>query len=84
MNMDKINHKGEGTAVVRIPKELDAWLSEVAAETGRTKTYYVTAALEQLLEDMMDGELALQALEASKGKPRVTLDELEKELGLDR
>ncbi len=75
--------RGNGTAVVRIPKELDDWLTEVAQETGRTKTYYVTAALEQMLEDMLDGEMALKAERESEGMPRIKLEDLAKKLGLD-
>lgn len=78
------NEKGGGTAVVRIPKELDDWLTDIAHKTGRTKTYYATEALERFLEDMEDGELALKAIRESEGMPTITLDELAKKLGLDR
>jgi RHH-type rel operon transcriptional repressor/antitoxin RelB len=82
--MKQTNEKGGGTAVVRIPKELDDWLTDIAHKTGRTKTYYATAALERMLEDMEDGELALQAERESEGMPNISLDELAKKLGLGR
>lgn len=81
--MKTTHNKGEGTAVVRIPKELNDWLTDIAHKTGRTKTFYATAALERFLEDMEDGELALQVERESKGMPRISLEDLAKKLGVD-
>lgn len=78
------NMKGGGTAVVRIPKELDDWLTDIAEQTGRTKTFYAREALERYLEDFEDGTLAMAAEKASEGKKRISLEDLERQLSMAR
>ncbi len=70
---------------VRISEEHDRRLARLADLTGRSKTYYVREAIEQFLEDREDRYIALQRLEeAKRGKTEtISLDELEKELGLE-
>jgi len=47
---------------VRLPKEIETRLGSLASMTGRTKTYYVKRAISELLEDMEDTFLAIEAL----------------------
>ncbi|HEV2562793.1 MAG TPA: hypothetical protein VGT78_11705 [Rhizomicrobium sp.] len=70
------------TSVVRISRALDEKLTELAAKTGRQKSYYASKAIAEYLEDREDYLLAVAAYEESKGKRRYTLDEVEKRLGL--
>ncbi len=65
---------------VRIEKELEAKLDSLARKTGRTKSYYVREAVRQYLEDREDYLKALAVLE--RNEPTITLDELERRLGL--
>lgn len=65
---------------VRISKELDDRLKNLADKTSRSKSYYVKMAIEQLLEDQEDYLVALAAYE-KKGK-RYSAKEVEKILGL--
>lgn len=67
---------------IRLPEEIEARLTELAAKTGRTKTFYVREAILQHLDEMEDKYLAINRLENS-GK-RWTLEELEQEVDLDR
>ncbi len=65
---------------VRISKELDDRLKNLADKTSRSKSYYVKMAIEQLLEDQEDYLVALAAYE-KKGK-RYSANDVEKMLGL--
>jgi RHH-type transcriptional regulator, rel operon repressor / antitoxin RelB len=67
---------------VRLDPEMEAELSKLAAETGRSKSYYMKEALASFLEDRADYLLALAALE--RQEPRTSLADLRKELGLER
>ena len=60
---------------IRLPEEIEARLTELAAKTGRTKTFYVREAILQHLDEMEDKYLAINRLENS-GK-RWALEELE-------
>lgn len=64
---------------IRIPDNLGKRLGVLAIKTGRTKSYYVRAALEEKLEELEDYFLAMQALEnVETGKSRVwTHEEVE-------
>ncbi len=66
---------------VRLGDEIERRLEALAKLTGRTKTYYIKQAVIEKLEDMEDIYMAERALE-NPGK-RATLEELERELGLD-
>ena len=66
---------------LRLPAEIEKRLDELAARTGRTKSFYAREAILEHLGDLEDGYLALDRLERSRG--RVSLRELEEELGLD-
>ena len=67
---------------VRLPEEIENRLADLAAKTGRTKTYYAREAILEHLDEMEDRYLAIDRLE-NRGK-RWTLDDLEQELDLVR
>jgi RHH-type rel operon transcriptional repressor/antitoxin RelB len=72
------------TNVVRISRSLNDRLDALAAKTGRRKTYFASKAIERYLEDQEDYMFAVAAYEESKGKKTYSLEEVMKELGLDR
>jgi RHH-type transcriptional regulator, rel operon repressor / antitoxin RelB len=53
---------------IRLEPELEDKLESLAKETGRSKSYYAREAIRQYLEDR---------------EPTISLDELERRLGLD-
>ena len=65
---------------VRLPIDIEKKLDQLAAKTNRTKSYYVRKAIEEFLEDEADYLLAMERIQ--KNNPRISLDELEKKLGL--
>ena len=67
---------------VRLPEEIENRLADLAAKTGRTKTFYAREAILEHLDEMEDRYLAIDRLE-NRGK-RWTLDDLEQELDLVR
>ena len=67
---------------VRLDPTMEAKLSKLAAETGRSKSYYVKQAIQEFLEDREDYLLGIAALE--RAEPRTKLADVRKELGLDR
>jgi len=67
---------------VRLDSSTEDKLSNLARETGRSKSYYVKQAIEGYLEEREDYLLALAVLE--RNEPRKSLAEMRKELGLER
>lgn len=69
---------------IRLPEDIEKRLEALAKATGRSKTYYVRAALIEKLEDMEDLYLAEAVMEriASGEEKTYTLAEVERELGL--
>lgn len=67
---------------IRLESELENQLNKLAEETGRSKTYFVREAIKNYLQDRSDYLLALKRLE--EAGPRVSLEEVERELGLAR
>jgi RHH-type rel operon transcriptional repressor/antitoxin RelB len=67
---------------IRLEPELESRLEQLAKETGRSKSYYAKMAIRQFLEDREDYLLGIAALE--RNEPRISLEDLERELGLDR
>lgn len=65
---------------VRLPKEIEERLEELARKTGRSKSYYVRQAILEHLDDLEDYYLAVERLE--QNLPGIPLDELERRLGL--
>ena len=66
---------------IRLPEEIEARLTALAAKTGRTKTFYAKEAILEYMDDMEDKYLAINRLE-NPGK-RWALKELEQGLDLD-
>ena len=71
---------GELMITVRMTKELRARLDELAAATGRSRSYYVRQAIEEFLDDRDDYLVALSVLE--KQEPTMSSVELRHELGI--
>ena len=69
---------------IRLPEDVEARLSRLAAQTGRTKTFYVTEAVREHIDDLEDLYLAEQRLIANRAGESQTssLDEVERRLGL--
>lgn len=69
---------------IRLPDDIAARLQNLAAKTGRSKTFYITKAILEHLDDLEDLYLAEQRLiDLRAGRSRTfTLEEVERELGL--
>jgi RHH-type rel operon transcriptional repressor/antitoxin RelB len=67
---------------IRLPKEIEIRLAELADKTGRTQTFYVREAILRHLEELEDKYLAVHRLE--NPARRWTLDDLEQDLDMDR
>ena len=66
---------------IRLAPELEKRLDRLAKKTGRSKSYYARLAIQQYLEDREDSLLGIAALE--RNEPRISLEDLEREVGLD-
>lgn len=66
---------------VRLPKPLEQRLSDLAEQTHRSKSHYVKQALEEFLEEH-EAHLRILA-RFEKQNPRITLEQMEKNLGLE-
>ena len=67
---------------LRLPPEIEKRLDELAARTGRSKSYYARQAIVEHLDELEDAYLARQRLISSEA--RVTLEELEGEFAHER
>jgi RHH-type rel operon transcriptional repressor/antitoxin RelB len=69
---------------IRLAPEIEKRLDYLAAQTGRTKAFYLRKIIESGLDDMEDYYLAKDVLEhVRKGQERIySLDEVERDLGL--
>lgn len=70
---------------IRLDPAIEARLHQLAAQTGRTKAFYLRRLIEDNLDDLEDaylGEAAWQAHCAS-GEATIPLEELKQNLGLD-
>jgi RHH-type transcriptional regulator, rel operon repressor / antitoxin RelB len=70
---------------IRLDEELDSRLARLARLTGRTKTFYLRQAVIEQIDDLEDVFLARKiAHRVAEGKEStVTLEDLERELGLE-
>ena len=70
---------------IRLPSDLEARLKNLAARTGRTKSYYITEAIREHLDDLEDLYLAEQRLaDIRSGKTRtVRIEEVRKRYGVE-
>jgi len=66
---------------IRLPESIEARLAELAAKTGRTKTFYAKEAILKHMDELEDKYLAINRLE-NPGK-RWSLDDMEKEVDVD-
>ena len=66
---------------IKLPEEIENRLAELAAKTGRTKTYYVREAILEHLDELEEKYLTIERLE--KPGKRWTLDEVEKGIDLE-
>ena len=67
---------------VKLPRELESRLEYLSSATHRPKSFYIREALNEYLEEHEDTFIALSRLESPL--PTVSLDEVEKRLGLAR
>jgi RHH-type transcriptional regulator, rel operon repressor / antitoxin RelB len=67
---------------LRLPPEIEKRLDALAKKTGRSKSFYAREAILRHLEDLEDYYLARRRL--GRKSRRVTLEELERELGETR
>jgi RHH-type transcriptional regulator, rel operon repressor / antitoxin RelB len=69
---------------IRLDPDVEQRLERLAAQTGRTKAYYLRELVTNGLEDLEDFYLAAATMErVRKGEELVyTLDEVERDLGL--
>jgi RHH-type transcriptional regulator, rel operon repressor / antitoxin RelB len=67
---------------IRLEPELEEKLESLAKETGRSKSYYAREAIRQFIEDREDYLKGIAALE--RQEPAISLDELERRLGLSQ
>jgi RHH-type transcriptional regulator, rel operon repressor / antitoxin RelB len=70
---------------IRLTPEIEQRLDFLAANTGRTKAYYLREIIEQGIEDMEDYYLATNVLErVRKGEEQVhSAANVRRDLGLD-
>ena len=70
---------------IRIPKEIEERLEQLAQKTGRTKTFYAREAILEHIEDLEDYYLAAEVLaRVRKGKEKtVPIETLIKRYGLE-
>lgn len=64
---------------IRLPEDIEKRLADLAEKTGRTKTWYARQAILDHLDDLEDYYLAESRVDES----RVTLEEVERHLGLE-
>ena len=70
---------------IRLPPEVEERLDNLAARTGRSKTFYVMEAVREHLSDMEDLYLAEQRLiDIRAGRTKtISLEDMMKQHGLD-
>ena len=69
---------------LRLPEDLSQRLNSLAAQTGRSKTFYMLEAIKQHLGDLEDLYLAEQRLlDVRAGRSKThSIDDVERRLGL--
>lgn len=65
---------------IRLDKETEDRLAQLASRTGRTKTFYAREAILEHLDDLEDTFLAVQRIQANE--PTYSLEEVKHALGL--
>jgi RHH-type transcriptional regulator, rel operon repressor / antitoxin RelB len=67
---------------LRLPPQIEKRLEELAAKTGRTKSFYAREAILAHLDELEDAYLAKERLE--RGGARISLEALEEEFEAER
>ncbi len=69
---------------IRLPEDVKQRLEKLSKETGRSKTYYITEAIREKLDDLEDLYLAEQrTIDVREGRSTTsTLHEVKQRLGL--
>jgi RHH-type rel operon transcriptional repressor/antitoxin RelB len=67
---------------IRLPQPIEDRLNALAQETGRTKTTLAREAILEYIDDLEDFYLA--EARARKNRKTIPLDDVERQLGLDR
>ena len=67
---------------IRLNEDIEKRLADLAARTGRTKTFYAREAIEAHLEEMEDYFLAEERMRDFRPDDAVSLDDLKADLGL--
>lgn len=67
---------------VRLDAETEKRLEDLAARTGRTKTFYAREAIETHLEDLEDFYLAEERMKGLRDEDIIPLEQLKQELGI--
>jgi RHH-type transcriptional regulator, rel operon repressor / antitoxin RelB len=65
---------------IRLPETIEARLTRIALESGRTKTTLAREAIVEYIDDLEDYYLA--EARARKNRKTIALDDVEKSLGL--
>ncbi len=68
---------------IRLPEDIESRLSALAEKTGRTKSFYARAAIEEYIEDLEDYFLAEERMRDFKPGDGIPLAQVKAELGLD-
>ncbi len=68
---------------IRLDADLEARLTAIAKRTGRTKTFYARAAIQEYIDDMEDYAAAEEALRDYDPSKNVDHEEMKRILGLD-
>lgn len=68
---------------LRLDEETERRLAELAARTGRTKSFYAREAIKAQLEDLEDIYLADARMANFKPGDAIPLEEVKKQLGLN-
>lgn len=86
-NIRVFRHSLKGAVMaysIRLPEDIEERLENLAAQTGRSKKFYVVRAIEHQLNDIENiylSEKRLEDVRAGNSKT-FTLDEVERDLGL--
>jgi RHH-type rel operon transcriptional repressor/antitoxin RelB len=67
---------------IRLDRTLNERLENLAARTGRTKTFYAREAIEAHLDDLEDFYLAEERLSRFRDEDAISLADLKADLGL--
>lgn len=66
---------------IRLEPQMEAELNNLAAQTGRSKSFYIKKAIEEFLQDKADYLMGIAVLEKQESK--VGISKVRAELGLE-